>query len=299
VGTPEVGRFSLHQEENHIVLTRPERVLVGEGAMTQSRFVNRREDRVWIESAEYYHLFLAALTELTTATVADLLLVTGLPVAFYSDKARLHERLVGVHKVAREGRHAQNFKVNECRVIPQPFGALLAAALDDRGRIADHALATGAVGVIDIGGKTTNLLSVNRLAEIGRETESVSVGAWDVVRAVRSHLSDRCPNLELRDHQVVEAIVSRQVRYYGQQVDLKPVVAAALEPMANQVIAQATQLWNGGAGLDAILVAGGGALLLGPFLKAHFRHARIVTDPVFANAEGYWKLAQRLGSSMD
>jgi len=299
VGTPEVGRFSLDQQDNHIILARPGRVLVGEGAMTQSRFVNRREDRAWIESAEYYHLFLAALTELSTATAADLLLVTGLPVAFYSDKATLRGRLVGVHKVAREGRHAQSFKVSECRVIPQPFGALLAAALDDRGRIADHALATGAVGVIDIGGKTTNLLSVDRLAEIGRETESVSIGAWDVVRAVRSFLADRCPNLELRDHQVVEAIVSRQVRYYGESVDLSLVVDAALEPMANQVIAQATQLWNGGAGLDAILVAGGGALLLGPFLKAHFRHARIVSEPVFANAEGYWKLAQRLGSSID
>jgi plasmid segregation protein ParM len=299
VGTPELGRFSLDQQAHHIILTRPDRTLVGEGAMTQSRFVNRREDRAWIESTEYYHLFLAALTELTTATVADLLLVTGLPVAFYSDKAMLRDRLVGVHKVAREGRHAQNFKVSECRVIPQPFGALLAAALDDRGRIADHDLATGTVGVIDIGGKTTNLLSVARLAEIGRETESVSIGAWDVVRAVRSFLADRCPNLELRDHQVVEAIVSRQVRYYGQQVELNQVVDAALEPMANQVIAQATQLWNGGAGLDAILVSGGGALLLGSFLKAHFPHARIVNDPVFANAEGYWKLAQRLGSSID
>lgn len=137
------------------------------------------------------------------------------------------------------------------------------------------------------------------VAEIGRETESVSVGAWDVVRAVRSFLAERCPNLELRDHQVVDAIVSRQVRYYGQQVDLKPVVDAALEPMANQVIAQATQLWNGGAGLDAILIAGGGALLLGPYLNAHFRHARIVADSVFANAIGYWKLAQRLSNGMN
>jgi PRTRC genetic system protein D len=265
--------------------------------MTQSRFVNRREDRAWIESAKYYHLFLAALTELTTATVADLLVVTGLPVAFYNDKAALRDRLLGVHKVTPEGCHGQTFKVNDCRVIPQPFGALLAAALDDRGRITDQDLATGSVGVIDVGGKTTNLLSVKRLAEIGRETESVSVGAWDAVRAVRGFLADRCPNLELRDHQVIEAIIARQVRYYGQRVDLKPAVDAALEPMANHVIAQASQLWNGGAGLDAILIAGGGALLLGPYLKTYFRHARVVSEPVFANAEGYWKLAQRLSSS--
>lgn len=296
VGTPEVARFALGEQEDLIVLTAPDHVLVGQGAMSQSRFVNRREDRRWIESAEYYHLFLAALTEVSTATAADLVLVTGLPVAFYADRTVLHNRLMGTHKITRQGRHAQTFRVNECRVIPQPFGALLAAALDDRGRVADQDLATGSVGVIDIGGKTTNLLSVRRLAEIGRETESVSVGAWDVVRAVRSYLADHCPNLELRDHQVVEAIVARRVRYYGQPVELGPVVSAVLEPMAGQVIAQATQLWNGGASLDAILVAGGGALLLGPSVKAHFRHARVVAGPVFANAEGYWKLAQRLGS---
>jgi hypothetical protein len=262
--------------------------------MTQSRFVNRREDRAWIESAEYYQLFLAALSEVTNATVADLFVVTGLPVSFYGDRAMLCEQLMGAHKVTREGRHAQTLKVGECRVIPQPFGALLAAALNNRGCIADHDLATGSVGVIDIGGKTTNLLSVKRLAEIGRETESVSVGAWDVVRAVRVFLADRCPNLEIRDHQVVNAIVAGQVRYYGESVNLRPVIDAALEPMANQVVSQASQLWNGGAGLDAILVAGGGALLLGSLLKDHFRHARVVTDPILANAEGYWKLAQRL-----
>jgi len=299
VGTPEMSRFSLGEHDENLVLAAPAHVLVGEGAMAQSRFINRREDRGWIESDEYYHLFLATLTELTTATVADLLLVTGLPVAFYDDKARLVQRLSGVHRVTRQGRHAQTFKVSECRVIPQPFGALLSAALDRHGRITDTSLATGSAGVIDVGGKTTNLLSVKRLAEIGRETESVSVGAWDVVRAVRTFLAGHCPELDLRDHQVIEAIIARQVRYYGEPVDLGPVVDAALDPMAQQVIAQATQLWNGGAGLDAVLVAGGGALLLGPRLQAHFRHARIVSDPVFANAEGYWKLAQRIGSSTD
>ena len=61
------------------------------------------------------------------------------------------------------------------------------------------------------------------------------------------------------------------------------------------VIAQATQLWNGTAGLDAILVAGGGALLLGPYLHRAFPHMRVVDNPVFANALGYWRFAQRLG----
>lgn len=298
VGTPDKARFSFSENGvGGIVLTSPAHVLVGEGAVTQSRFLNRREDRGWIEGDEYYHLALAAFTELTQATVVELRIVTGLPVAFYSkDKDVLRGRLMGEHRATREGRRAQVFRVTDCRVIPQPFGALLAEALDDRGGVADMELAAGNVGVIDVGGKTTNLLSVNRLAEIARETASINLGAWDTVRAVRDWLADHCPGLDLRDHQIVDAIVFREVKYYGEPQDLGPVVDAALKPMAEQVIAQATQLWNGGARLDAILVSGGGALLLGPAIKARFRHSRVVQKPVFANAIGYWRFSQHLTS---
>ena len=296
VGSPDRARFSLNGHRQDLVLVEPDHVLVGDGAVIQSRFLNRREDRGWIESDEYQHLFLAALTEATRATSVDVTLVTGLPVAFYTaDRDRLSDRLLATHRAQRDKRRRQAFQISTCRVIPQPFGALLAEALDPRGRVADQDLATGAVGVVDVGGKTTNLLSVYRLSEVARETASVSAGAWNVVRAVRDHLATACPNLDLRDHQIVDAIQARQVTYYGEPVDLSPVVGGVLDHMAEQVIAQATQLWNGGAHLAAILVAGGGAHLLGPAIQAHFRHARVVGDPVFSNANGYWKLAQRLG----
>jgi plasmid segregation protein ParM len=295
VGTPDKARFSLNGNSS-IVLVCPDHVQVGEGAVSQSRFLNRREDRGWIESTEWYHLVLASLTELTAATAAELRVVTGLPVAFYGDRQVIRDRLLGDHRTQRENRRAQTFKIIECHVIPQPFGALLSVTLDDRGRIVDQALATGTVGVIDVGGKTTNLLSVNHLSEIGRETAGVNVGAWNAVRAVRDWLSNHCPNLDLRDHQVIDAIVARQVRYYGEPVDLTEVVEDVLEPLAEQVLSEATHLWNGGAGLDAILISGGGALLLGPVIRRHFRHARMVEDPVFANALGYWRFAQRLAN---
>ena len=64
--------------------------------------------------------------------------------------------------------------------------------------------------------------------------------------------------------------------------------------LAEQVLAEVTRLWNGGATIDAILVSGGGALLLGPYITHHFRHARVVGEPVFANALGFWRFAERL-----
>lgn len=298
VGTPDKARFSLNGSgEDSIVLTMPDHVQVGTGAVAQSRFLNRREDRDWVQSDEWYNLALAAVTGLTAAKMAELQVVTGLPVAYFSDRAVVSQRLVGDHRAQREQRHMQTLRVTMCKVIPQPFGALLATCLDDRGRIVDNELATGTVGVIDVGGKTTNLLSVNKLSEISHETESVSVGAWDAVRAMRFWFSEHCPNLDLRDHQVIEAIINRQVRYYGEPVDLAGPVAEILEPLAGEVLAAASQLWNGAAALDAVLVSGGGALLLGPYVQGHFKHARVVEEPVFANALGYWRFAQRLGNT--
>jgi len=297
VGTPDRARFALNGSgAGAIVLVEPEHVLVGEEAIQQSRFLARREDRRWIESEEWYSLFLAALTELTPATVADVALVTGLPVAFYDDKERVTARLLGEHRAQREGRRAQVLKVNQARVIPQPFGSLLAAVLDDRGAIADQALARAAVGVIDVGGKTCNLLSVNRLTEIGKETASVNVGGWALVRATRQWLSQHYPGLDdLRDHVLAAAIQARELRCYGEPVAEFPALVDDLAAdLAGQVIAEASHLWNGGATLDAVLVTGGGALLLGEAIRKHWKHARLVADPVHANATGYWKFARRL-----
>jgi PRTRC genetic system protein D len=294
VGTPDRARFSLNGNES-IVLLSPDHVQVGEGAVRQSRFIAPREDRAWITSDVWRNLARAALTELTTANRAELRVVIGLPVAFYDDRQAVRDWLLGNHRVQREDRSAQTFQVISCHVIPQPFGALLSMALDNRGRIVDRTLASGTVGVVDVGGKTTNLLSVDHLSEIKGETGSVSVGAWDIVRTIQEWLAHHYPGLEeLRGHQVIDAITTRRVKYYGDTVDLSPIVEETLEPLAEQVLAEASRLWNVGATLDTILVTGGGALLLGPAVQRHFRHARVVEDPVFANALGYWRFAERV-----
>lgn len=294
VGTPDRARFSLNGNDEFLLTVGGNTWQIGQSAVRQSRFIHRREDRAWITSDEYYHLFLAALTELTAANWVELKIVTGLPVAFFeNDKDVLQNRLMGEHRAQRDGRNAQTFKVTDVRVIPQPFGALLSEALDNRGQIVNNQL-TGQVGVIDVGGKTTNILSVDQLAEVSNETTSVNLGGWDIVRQIREHLTGMCPDLDLRDHQIAEAIKTRTLNYYGEPVDLGPAIDSIIGPMANQVIAQATQLWNGGAALIAILIVGGGAILLGPYLQRHFRHARIAHNPIYANAVGYWKLSQRL-----
>lgn len=296
VGTPDKARFSFSEDGAGILLVSPSHVLIGEEAVRQSQFAPRWEDRDWIRTDEYYCLALTAMTEMTKASSADMRIVTGLPIAFYSDRDTVKEVLLGEHKPQREGRWSQVFRVSEVRVIPQPFGCLLSEALDDHGTIANANLLNGEVGIIDVGGKTTNLLSVSEAREIAPETASVSLGAWDVVRAVREWLLKNS-KLDPRDHKIEKAIIAREIKERGQPIDLSDVIDSILVPMSKEVIAKATQLWNGGDALDAILVCGGGAHLLGSAIKARFPHARVVHEPVYANALGYWRFAQYLGDS--
>ena len=55
VGTPDKARFSLDGSKA-IILTQPMSAMIGEEAIAQSRFLNRREDRGWVESDEWYAL---------------------------------------------------------------------------------------------------------------------------------------------------------------------------------------------------------------------------------------------------
>jgi len=295
VGSPDEGRFSLNGSHQGIELLEPRHVLVGDEVLLQSRFPARSEDRNWWQRPAYYDLFLAGLSEVTEATAVDLVLVTGLPVAFYADRQALAERLLGEHRLTRARRRAaQRFNVQEVRVIPQPFGSLLALALDERGAVADKALAEGRVGVVDVGGKTTNFLTASRLQEIGFETTSIDQGAWELVRAVDAHLHDAAPGLDVSGHALMDAIRERRIGYFDEVIDLGPVVDELLAALGEAVVSKATELWNGGARLSRVLVTGGGAHLLGDRLRAQFRHAQVVADPVFANAVGYWRLAQRV-----
>jgi len=309
-GNLERAHFSLNgRDPDAVILTIPGdgQWIVGSAALRLSRFTPRQEDRDWIKSQAYLRYYLAALTELTTASYAEIQVVTGLPVTYFAqDQDEVIERLSGEFRVQREGRNWQKFKVTRIVCIPQPFGTLLSQVLDNRGRIVDNDLATGRTGVIDVGGKTAGFLSVEDLAEIPSETGSIDIGCWRALTLIRDAVNDRFPGLELADHEITALVAAKSdekddddksqptIRYYGESYDVSDLVNEALAPLAEQIIAEATTRWNGGARLDQILVSGGGADLIGPAICERFRHARIVEDAAFANAKGYYRYAQRI-----
>lgn len=277
----------------------------GKHAVALSRISERREDRDWITSQEYLILAKAALAETVISYPGQhVTITTGLPVAYFKeDKATVASQLQQLERVTwREGDKSASYPihVDKVFVVPQPFGTLFAEAFMPTGEVSEKGakMLSEPYGVIDIGGHTTNILVANRGSDVARQSTSVTIGGWELVRALRTNLTaTSMPRLNIRDHQLSEAIVSGGLLYFGEQVSIRKEVDVISQRICRAVVAQASQLWGSGSDLAGILISGGGAYLMGEQLKEHFaehKNVRIVDNPQFANASGFYKYGQFL-----
>ncbi len=297
VGSPDESRFSLNGtgEDNSVMEFDGQSYLVGAEALAQSRFAMRKQDRGWINSQEYKILFLTALAQITESSRVNIDIVTGLPVNFYDgDKETLRKNLLGQYKIKYNNRPSQVFTIRDLRVIPQPFGTAFSVALNDKGKaLESNSYASGNIGIIDIGGFTVNLLTIKRMHEIGTKTESVNSGAWKAILAIKKTLMSQYKDLEdMHDHEVAEMVRLGTLDYYNETIDISDIAKTELSKLSNEIKTASANMWGKAPRLK-ILITGGGALLMGDSIKTEFPHAEIVKNPVFANAIGYWKFAQR------
>ncbi len=267
---------------------------IGDAAIEQSGLQSRRQDRKWIVTPEYQALMMAAITELTSGSPVSIQMITGLPVNYFADKGDMVKRLQGSHQVRRSGRRAQRLEIGDVVVLPQGLAAVLSEALDDKGKIRPGPVAEGRVGLLDIGGHTVNVATFAQLREIARQTASIDAGMWGPVAEIGRRVNQAFPGQELRGHAVVEAIKAGHIRHYGEERDISGIARDVLRPFARRIVDEASQVWGSAAQLDVLLIAGGGAEVVGPTLQAEYPHARIVSDPQWANCNGYIKFGRRL-----
>lgn len=295
VGTPDKPRFKMVGTATTFTIRYQDKLYnIGDSALEQSRFLTRHEDRDWINSIEYMVLFHAALSSIKHSGTSELTVVTGLPLAYFvDDKETIRDKFTGVHHVYRDERDVLTVNV-KCLVSPQAMGTLASVALNDEGKQANAEVLKGRVGIIDIGGHTTNILHAFRMGDIERQTDSIEMGGWNVARAMESVIERVCPGADYNDHEIADIIRKRSVKCAGKVIDLSSDVNSVLDDITSPILAKVKELWPGdGVRLDAIIIAGGGAHMIGNRIKAELKHENvsIVADPVFANAVGYYRFA--------
>jgi len=269
---------------------------VGELALLQSRVQWTLLDRSRVEDPSARLLFLVALSEVTAVDrcTQSFRVVTGLPVKWYADRQKLVTQWVGRHVLRQlNGRQVvHRLSVDEVLVVPQPFGSLFDTLLGEQGQIVEQELARGRIGVIDIGTYTTDYVLVDGLRYVERGSSTISTAMARAFQLIGRSLLDTY-SLDMRMHEVDRAVRRGRVSVFGEEREIGWLVQPVLDAVAEEILAEAGTLWGEGRDLDAILVTGGGATLLGGRVRRRYAHARVLDDPSLANVRGFYKYGCR------
>ncbi len=257
---------------------------VGAGAHDWGRPIENLGHDRFTGTPETRALFKAACTVYAQQYgpfTAPLHLMLGLPLEPLSgDEAPVtvenaRRWLKGLHTWEADGQ-PYTIEIADVRVTSQPVGAFFDHLLDEEGRFMParkHAFAQE-VGIISIGFNTIELLVVRDKAPVQRFTASTTAG----VRRL----------LELVNQQRLYSLGELDVLLRAGKLDVRE----ALPVWEREVTGFIEQRWGTAwRRFAAVLLVGGGAVLLKDTLPARFHGKAIVPDdPVLAIARGLYKL---------
>lgn len=227
-------------------------------------------------------------------------IATGLPVSYYYIGGNKNDELIDA-KVANLKRqvHCESGScadIVENAVTTEAIAAYFDQIIEmDGSPSAAFAEVQGAsVGVIDVGGKTTDcavILPGGAHVDTGRSGSS-DVGVLKLNDSVEAALRTRFGFDNVPPRLVESAIATGIIKMYGKEESVKGIVHEAKEALAEAIMNNVRSKIGSGKDLDYVLFVGGGSIVMREQLAKHFPHARFPDRPEFANARGMLKIAK-------
>lgn len=287
--------------QQRLTLVRPnghrDTLLFGSAALVSPGAV-----RPWASEASqrdgYDQLVYAAVGSLlkpTAIEVVDVDLVVGLPLGVYgAQRDGLRASLHGQEAyVAVDDKVQAKVRFANVLVLPQAAGAYYAAALHPDGSVKAPELLKRPTGVIDIGFRTTDYFVMQRDDEGLRPVKALSGSLDTGISEVYEALRRRAQTLtgHMIDGLRIETAMRQQdgiLLDMGRDIDLHGWIAEEAHSTARRIMDELRVAWGKHlAALGSVLLAGGGALVLGGHMKALYPTLRVIEDPVYANASGF------------
>jgi plasmid segregation protein ParM len=260
------------------VLVNDRNYWVGDTALTHSNgqaLEGLRDD--WIETDEHSALLSSGYQRglRMLGNGGDPLLVLGLPSRLHQE---YHHRLTEVA--------AMNLRIEkkQVKVVPQALGAYMASVLDDQGEPSRDVLSEK-WGIIDVGYYTADFGLI-----MGGVWSSAGAKSFAGANRIAGELADSIKakhNQELPLRTCDEILRTKSTKFFGSRVDLTEMVEQHCKDYARAVQEEALKVFGSSlAGLDGIMIAGGGADLVFPVLSKVWPHAATAKQPRHAVAEG-------------
>ena len=228
-------------------------------------------------------------------------IMTGLPVSDYYIANQMNADLIGRkvrsltdHVVTNRNTGIVMAKIVRHNVVSEAIAAFFDLPFDDNGDQREDVVELveeGSIGIIDIGGKTTDSAVV---VSGGQTIDPVrsgtdNIGGLSLNKAVESRLKEAFSVRALSPKQIDGAVRDGKLRIFAQDHDCAEIIASEKRALAQQIIDAAIRKMGDGADLERIFFVGGGSLLLRDELANLYPHAVVVEDAQFANARGMLK----------
>ncbi len=234
---------------------------------------------------------LSALVLLSSHHNEKVKIVTGLPVNDYVDlKDRYQDAIVGKHNIQiispdGVGGDHYTFDIQDVKVLPQPLGTIFNAILSSEGEINDKVLGNSKIGVLDVGKCTVDLIVMDAFQFVNKYSTSFSdIGLFDAYKelslALRSEGYDIPPDsLEpyIRNNKPLNGLAEMKEEIF--------------ESQAEKIMSRLKNTWMNMWSFDQVFITGGGAIVLGGYLKKYFDKELVLIceNPTMSNCCGYHK----------
>ncbi|UED72096.1 plasmid segregation protein ParM [Brevibacillus sp. HD3.3A] len=236
---------------------------------------------------------LASLVSDKKKTFDNVLVVTGCPSKEKGTRleTELEEIFSGGHVVTVNGA-TKIIEVSNVIVLPQPLGTVLSLYLDEEGYVEDESYEEDYVGVIDIGGGTTDLDGIKGLKRQKEDTETIPYAMYKVFEEICDYIIGQHPESGATVQSVEKQILTGSDSYViskRSSIDIKAVKEDVLRKYADRIIPRISSRWNNRAKFDKLLLTGGGAEIMAPYFKAWENDIIVVKDSQIANAKGFFR----------
>lgn len=223
--------------------------------------------------------------------------VSGLPVgSFYHKDGSRRDGMLdrkrdnlkrAVHPI--DGRLAAEIAFHE--VIPEALAAWYDQVIteSDGGiQLASERLDVP-LAVVDIGGRTTDVVVVADQAVQHASSGSVRCGLLDVKREVAEGIRARFDLEVVSERCANQAVRHGRVRLFGRDHDVTDLMTRAQRQLIERLHAETQRQLGQGAELERVVFVGGGSVALADPIRDWFPNQAIAEHPAFANARGMLK----------
>jgi plasmid segregation protein ParM len=268
---------------------------VGNLAIRHSRLAARGLSPTRVEGNNFKVLFLSALSLFCNQPLNSFAVVTGLPPGRMYLSDDLTRQIRGEHRILRmtaQGPEECVIRVDRVTVVPQPLGTYWSQVLDARGKAREESrMLRGSVGIIDIGFRTSDLVSVVDGNYVHEQSRTIPVGLVTAYEEIAAALLASY-GVERETYALDEAVIRGEIHIAGKRIDITDLRDRAFSQLSTKLLVELQSSWQVSE-FDVILLSGGGSHLLALYLQPHLAQAVVPTDPSTTNGRGFLAWANR------